>query len=114
MAVAPACATNTRLRATAALIRDRICLMGWEPSKLLLTGVAIVKNVKKFSLLGLTTRHSLTLSRPANFQALLVNSKMKRMGAFSRSSGVSLKGQEISYRRADSFRGSPVAKHCAA
>jgi len=23
---------------TEALIRDRICLMGWEPSKLLLTG----------------------------------------------------------------------------
>src|SRR6266550_4145923 len=38
MAVAPACVTNARLSATAALIRDRICLMGWELSKLLPMG----------------------------------------------------------------------------
>src|SRR6267143_2959235 len=37
--------------------------------------------------------HSLILSSAANFQPLLVNSKMKRIGAFSQSSGVSLKGQ---------------------
>jgi hypothetical protein len=43
--------------------------------------------------LPLIRRHSLMLSRPANFQPPLVNSNSKRMGAFSRSSGVSLNGQ---------------------
>jgi len=38
VAVAPACATNARLSVITALVRDRICLTGWEPSKLLLTG----------------------------------------------------------------------------
>jgi hypothetical protein len=35
--------SETSASAIAALIRDRICLMGWEPSKLLLTGGADCK-----------------------------------------------------------------------
>src|SRR6266853_6985637 len=96
MAVAPACATNARLSAsaTAALVRDRICLMGWEPSKLLLTGDGDCEEGEKPShYFGLNPRHSLTLSRPLNFQPLVVCSKMKRIGAFSQSLGVSLNGQ---------------------
>jgi hypothetical protein len=69
MAVAPACATNARLRATAALIRDRICLMGWEASKLLLTEVAIVKNVKKFSLPGISPRSFIDVVEAGKFPA---------------------------------------------
>ena len=78
----------------AALIRDRICLMGWEPSKLLLTGGGDCEEGEKILIcLALARDHSLMLSRPTNFQPLLVNSKMKRIGAFSLSFGVSLKGQ---------------------
>src|SRR5207302_10510389 len=39
------------------------------------------------------SHHSLMLSRPVNFQPLLVNSNRNRIGAFSMSSGVPLKGQ---------------------
>ena len=38
-------------------------------------------------------RHSLMLSRPMNLQPPSVSSNMKRIGAFSMSFGVSLKGQ---------------------
>src|SRR5262249_8858932 len=47
----------------------------------------------KSNMCRVTPRHSLTLSRPTNLQPPLVNSNMKRIGAFSMSFGVSLKGQ---------------------
>src|SRR4029077_6180323 len=55
--------------ATAALIRDRICLMGWEPSKLLLTGGAIMRNVKKFSLPGISPRLFINIVEAGKFPA---------------------------------------------
>ena len=85
--------SETEPSATAALIRDRICLMGWEPSKLLLTGGGDYEEHEEILIASLARDHSLTLSRPTNLQPLLVNSKMKRIGAFSQSFGVSLKGQ---------------------
>ena len=52
-----------------------------------------MKNVKKFSLPRVSPRLFIDVVEAGNFQPLLVNSKMKRIGALSRSSGVSLKGQ---------------------
>src|SRR5437764_11518515 len=59
-----------------------------------LTHATIATKVKNNRILFELIRcHSLTLSKPTNFQPLLVDSKMKRIGAFSRSFGVSLNGQ---------------------
>ena len=43
--------------------------MGWETSKLLLTGVAIVKSVKKFSLPGISPRSFIDVVEAGKFPA---------------------------------------------
>src|SRR5438309_16484 len=72
MAVAPACATNARLRATAALIRDRICLIGWEPSKLLPMGGGDCEEGEKPShYFGLNPPSFINIVEPNEFPAAL-------------------------------------------
>src|SRR5436190_16992734 len=76
MAVAPACATNARLRATAALIRDRICPMGWEPSKLLLTGSTDCEEREKPShYLGLNPPSFINIVEAGKFPAAFARFK---------------------------------------
>src|SRR6266496_1700918 len=68
MAVAPACATNARLSATAAFIRDRICLMD-ENHQNCWQRQAMIENMKKFSLLGVNPRSFIDVVEAAEFPA---------------------------------------------
>src|SRR5438552_13476438 len=78
MAVAPACATNTRLRVTAALIRDRILLMGWEPSKLLLMGGGDCEEREKPShYFGLNPPSFINIVEPSEFPAAFGQFKLE-------------------------------------
>src|SRR5260370_39260651 len=52
----------------------------------------LYKTSRNSHCMALARDHSLMLSRPTNLHPPLVNSKIKRIGALSRSSGVSLKG----------------------